>query len=139
MKLGVMLPDLIGSLFKQPATERYPYVRRPAPERLRGKLWYDPAKCTGCQLCVKDCPSDAITLITIDKAAKRYVLEYHVDRCTFCAQCVQNCRFSCIGMSSDEWELASLSKEDFKVYFGRNEDITALMERTARGTADEKE
>jgi formate hydrogenlyase subunit 6/NADH:ubiquinone oxidoreductase subunit I len=139
MKLGVMFPDVISSLFKQPVTELYPFVRKAAPARLRGKLFYDPTKCSGCQLCVKECPSDAITLITIDKATKRFVLEYHVDRCTFCAQCVQNCRFDCIGMSSENWELATLSKEDFKEYLGRDEDITALMERAARGAADEKE
>ena len=36
-----MLTDVFVSLFKRPFTERYPYVVRPAPPRLRGKLLWD--------------------------------------------------------------------------------------------------
>lgn len=127
MKIGAMIGDVVQSLFKEPVTERYPFERKPAPERLRGELIYDPAKCVGCQLCIKDCPSDALELITIDKAAKRFVLRYHVDRCTFCAQCVQNCRFACLEMSHEAWELAALKKAAFTLYYGRDEDIQAFL------------
>ncbi len=136
MKLGAMLGDVLQSLFKRPATERYPFERYPAPERLRGKLYYDPSKCVGCQLCVKDCPSDAIQLITLDKTAKRFVIRYHIDKCTFCAQCVQNCRFECLGMSNDQWELASLKKEPFTVYYGKDADIEALLAKAAQRSMD---
>lgn len=137
MAIGVLLGDLVKSLFSKPATENYPYTRYNAPERLRGKLVYDPEKCIGCMLCVKDCPSDAIELITVDKANKRFVMRYHPDRCVFCSQCVQNCRFSCLGMSNTEWEMASTSKEAFEVYYGREEDIATLLERAARPGLDE--
>jgi ech hydrogenase subunit F len=60
MNLGAMLSDVLGSFFKKNATRLYPFEKRPAPNRLRGKLFWDPAKCTGCQLCIKDCPSNAI-------------------------------------------------------------------------------
>jgi formate hydrogenlyase subunit 6/NADH:ubiquinone oxidoreductase subunit I len=134
MKIGAMLGDVVQSLFKQPVTERYPFEHKPTPERLRGELFFDPTKCVGCQLCIKDCPSDALELITIDKAAKRFVMRYHIDRCTFCAQCVQNCRFACLGMSDKKWELAALKKEAFTVYYGRDEDVQAfLAKESARG------
>lgn len=127
MKIGAMLGDIFRSLFKQPVTERYPFEKKPAPERLRGQLAWNPEKCTGCQLCVKDCPSDAIELITIDKVNKRFVMRYHIDRCTYCSQCVENCRFKCLDMSSEEWELASVKKEPFTVYYGKDEDIEAFL------------
>ncbi|MDD5368563.1 MAG: 4Fe-4S dicluster domain-containing protein [Anaerolineaceae bacterium] len=127
MKIGAMFGDVFQSLFKQPVTERYPFERHPTPERLRGEFQYDPSKCTGCQLCVKDCPSEAIELITLDRVAKRFVMRYHVDRCTFCAQCVQSCRFKCIRLSSEQWELAALSKDAFVVYYGKEEDIEAFL------------
>ena len=128
-RIAAMLNDIVASLFKRPVTERYPFERYPAPARLRGKLMWNPEKCTGCALCNKDCPSNAIELIVIDKKAKRFVMEYHADRCTYCAQCVQNCRFECLGMSPEQWELAALSKEPFTVYYGKDEDVQAILAR----------
>jgi NAD(P)H-quinone oxidoreductase subunit I len=132
MKLGVMWADLVRSLFRRPATEKYPFERRPTPKRLRGALRWNPEKCTGCALCVKDCPADAIELITLDKANKRFVMRYHADRCTFCAQCVQNCRFKCLEMSNEEWELAALNREPFEVYYGEEADVAAFLAQRAR-------
>jgi formate hydrogenlyase subunit 6/NADH:ubiquinone oxidoreductase subunit I len=125
--VGTMLRDVLRSLFKQPATEHYPFEKRPAPEHLRGALQFDPSKCSGCGVCVKDCPARAIELITLDKASKRFVLRYHVDRCTYCAQCVQSCRFKCLAMSDEQWELASLKKEPFTVYYGNHDDVNAVL------------
>jgi Formate hydrogenlyase subunit 6/NADH:ubiquinone oxidoreductase 23 kD subunit (chain I) len=136
MSIGAMLGDIVRSLFKSPATELYPFERKPAPENLRGKLHFDPEKCSGCLLCVKDCPSDAIELITVDKVNKRFVMRYNIDRCTYCGQCVQNCRFKCLGMSSEDWELASVNKASFEVYYGKDEDIAALLARSTEGCAE---
>ncbi len=138
-RFAAMLNDVVESLFKRPITEKYPFERRPAPERLRGKLTWNPEKCTGCALCVKDCPSNAIELITIDKKAKRFVMEYHADRCTYCSQCVQNCRFECLNMSHEQWELAALNKEPFTVYYGKDEDVQAILARFAKPEAPRPE
>ncbi|MFZ1396248.1 MAG: 4Fe-4S binding protein [Candidatus Promineifilaceae bacterium] len=66
MKMGTMLQDIVTSLFRRPVTEQYPFEKRPAPLRTRGMLHWNPEKCTGCCLCNKDCPANAIELITID-------------------------------------------------------------------------
>jgi formate hydrogenlyase subunit 6/NADH:ubiquinone oxidoreductase subunit I len=133
MKLGAMLGDIVGSLAKKPVTQQYPFVKTPGPARLRGKLVWDQTKCTGCQLCVKDCPSDAIEFIIIDKAAKRWVMRYNVDRCTYCAQCVVNCRFKCLSMSNEQWELASTDRDSFLNYYGKDTDVQQILAQTALG------
>ncbi len=138
-RVAAMFTDIFQSLFKRPVTEKYPFERHPAPDRLRGKLTWNPEKCTGCCLCNKDCPSNAIELIVIDKKAKRFVMEYHADRCTYCAQCVQNCRFECLGMSHEQWELAALTKQPFEVYYGKEEDIQTILEKHATAQKAEAE
>jgi formate hydrogenlyase subunit 6/NADH:ubiquinone oxidoreductase subunit I len=138
-RVAAMLSDIVESLFKRPITEKYPFERRPAPDRLRGKLTWNPEKCTGCCLCNKDCPSNAIELITIDKKAKRFVMQYHADRCTYCAQCVQNCRFECLNMSHEQWELAALNKEPFTVYYGKDEDVQTILARFAESETPKPE
>lgn len=137
MKIGAMLGDILRSLFKKPATELYPFVKSPVPEDLRGALQYDPGKCTGCQLCVKDCPANAIELITVDKVNKRFVMRYYPDRCVYCSQCVQNCRFKCLAMSDEQWELATTKRESFVVYYGKDEDVEFLLEKAAKAGVEE--
>jgi len=136
MTIGSMFGDIFKSLFKKPSTEQYPFVRTETPENLRGKLVWDPEKCTGCMLCIKDCPSNGIELLVVDKVNKKFVMRYNIDRCTFCAQCVESCRFGCIEMSDQMWELASIKKEPFEVYYGRDEDIQFLLDNAAKGETE---
>lgn len=136
MTIGSMFGDIFKSFFKKPVTEKYPFVKIDAPENLRGKLIWNPEKCTGCQLCIKDCPSNGIELLVVDKVNKKFVMKYNVDRCTFCAQCVESCRSGCIEMSDEMWELASIKKEPFEVYYGKDEDIQFLVEKAALGKAE---
>jgi formate hydrogenlyase subunit 6/NADH:ubiquinone oxidoreductase subunit I len=131
MKIGTMLKDVSLAFIHRPVTERYPYTRQATPERLRGRLQWDPEKCIGCELCAMDCPSGAIDLMVLDKKAKRFVFCYHLDKCTFCAQCVQSCRHGCLEMSADDWELASLSKEAFTLYYGEDKDVREALAGTA--------
>jgi formate hydrogenlyase subunit 6/NADH:ubiquinone oxidoreductase subunit I len=133
MSIGTMFQDIVESFFKKSATQLYPVERMAPPERYRGVLSFDPSLCTGCRLCVKDCPSDAIELVILDRAAKQYVVKYHMDRCIYCGQCMVNCKFSCIGMSNQDWEHAALNK-DFMVYYGREQDITKYLESLAQPT-----
>ncbi len=121
-KLGTMLPDIAKSLFLQPATQNYPFVRQETVERLRGMLKWDPANCSGCGLCAMDCPANAIQVHMIDRKAKKFYITYHTDRCMFCGQCVVSCNKGSLQMSNEEWELASLDKDSFLIYFGEKPD-----------------
>ncbi len=137
MTIGSMFGDVFKSFFSKPDTQKYPFAPSEPPEHFRGKLIWDPEKCTGCQLCIKDCPANAIELLVVDKVNKKFVMRYNIDRCTFCAQCVINCRFNCIQMSEEQWELASTTKEPFEVYYGRDEDIQFLLENAAKAEITE--
>jgi formate hydrogenlyase subunit 6/NADH:ubiquinone oxidoreductase subunit I len=127
MTIGTMFQDIVESFFKKSATQLYPAERTAPPERYRGVLSFDPSLCTGCRLCVKDCPSNAIELFILDRAAKQYVVKYHMDRCIYCGQCMVNCKFNCIDMSNQDWEHAALNR-DFMVYYGREQDIAKYLE-----------
>lgn len=116
MKPLTMLDNVLRSLFQASATWRYPSQKRDTPTRLRGRLHWTAKGCTGCALCQKDCPANAIELITVDKAQKLFAFRYHADRCTFCGQCVQSCRFNCIELRHGEWELAALKRDTFNIY-----------------------
>ena len=133
MKLGRMLGDVLGSVFRRPATEPYPFRRRPTPLRLRGPVRFTRTRCTGCGVCVMDCPARALRLFTLDKASKRFVMEYHVDRCTFCAQCVESCRQQALWMSHTDWELAAPGSAPLTVHFGEPEDVQQIL---AEGTPE---
>ena len=128
MKIGAMLGNIVQSLFKPPVTVQYPLQASETPERLRGKLIWDYRTCTGCNLCVRDCPANAINLIILDRKEKRFVMEYDENRCIYCAQCVESCRFKSLRMSNTVWELAALKQDAFKVYYGRYDDIRKLVQ-----------
>jgi formate hydrogenlyase subunit 6/NADH:ubiquinone oxidoreductase subunit I len=127
MRIGAMFGEVLRSLVKEPVTELYPIEHRETPDRVRGKLHWDPEKCTGCSLCAKECPANAIDMIVIDKKAKQFVMRYYVDRCIYCGQCVQNCRFDCVDLSKDEWELASETLDPYLVYYGDEAHVAGIL------------
>lgn len=135
MKIGTMFTDILESSFTKSATQLYPVEKIAPPVRYRGELFFDPKACTGCSLCVKDCPSNAIELTILDRAAKRYVMTYHKDRCVYCGQCVLSCKFKCISMSYEAWEHAALEK-NFTVYYGKDKDVTQFLENLTKPVAE---
>jgi len=133
MKIASMFSDVLESLVKAPATQRYPVERTETPALLRGHLHWDPADCIGCSLCARDCPANALEFHVLDKKEKRFVLRYHLDRCIFCGQCVASCRRGCLELSSLEWEMATLSQNGFTIDHGEKNDIAAFNEQLAAG------
>jgi formate hydrogenlyase subunit 6/NADH:ubiquinone oxidoreductase subunit I len=136
MRLGLLLGDLLGSLVRAPATRAYPASRQAAPRRLRGPVVFDRLRCTGCRVCVMDCPASALELFTLDKASKRFVMDYHLDRCTFCAQCVESCKQHALGLSNTDWELAAPARSSLTRHYGEPEDVQqVLAERRSASAA----
>ena len=137
MRIGAMLGDITRGLFSRPFTQLYPFERQPEPERLRGKLVFKAETCTGCKICSRDCPAEALEVVVIDKKAKRFALRFYVDRCTFCAQCKVSCKFDSIELASADWELAGLERCAFAECYGRPEDVAAAaaMESQHGGAA----
>lgn len=125
--LGTMLSDILKAFVSKPATVKYPQSSNDAPPKMRGKVIYDAETCTGCRLCVRDCPAEAIDIIILDRKAKKFVMNYHADRCIFCAQCVESCRFGSIELSDQDWELAETSKNPFDIFYGAPEDVKRVL------------
>ena len=132
--IGVMLGDILKAFFSKPATVKYPQSACSTPPKMRGKVVYDAETCTGCRLCVRDCPAEAIDIIILDRKERRFVMNYHADRCIFCAQCVESCRFDSITLSDTEWELAETSKDPFDIYYGLEEDVKRVLAQKSIAT-----
>lgn len=110
---GAMVEFVLRSLFKKPATINYPFDRKTGmPLNLRGKLLFDASKCIGCQLCVKDCPTNAIRINKIGE--KQFEAEVDLGKCIYCGQCVDSCVKKSLSMSHD-FELATADRGTLKV------------------------
>lgn len=118
-----MLGDILGSLFSKPITVNYPKEPSDSPNTVRGKIVWEPDNCTGCKLCILDCPTSALELLILDKKNKKFVMRYNLGLCIFCGQCEISCIQGCLKTSIGLWELASFDKKAFDIYYGRQEDI----------------
>ena len=102
-------------LGKKPATVAYPFGKLDIDPNYRGKLRFHADTCIGCQLCVKDCPADALKVENIGtKENKKFRAILDLDHCIFCCQCVDSCRKGCLSFTPNI-ELAGLSREDMKL------------------------
>ena len=86
----------LGSLFKKPATVRYPYEKRDIPglfPHMRGHVVNDVENCIMCGMCARVCPADAIT---VDRKAGDWTIDPY--RCIQCSSCVHECPKHCLSM-----------------------------------------
>ena len=112
---GKMVKQVLESLFKKPATSKYPFKKSAMPNHYRGKIIFHPELCIGCKMCVRDCPSNAIIINKV--AEKKFEAEFNLAKCIYCAQCVDSCMKKALE-STKEFELAVLDKKKLKVIFG---------------------
>lgn len=139
MKLIGIIKDAVTSLFKKPATITYPFKEEPVPKRYRARLDYNALKCTGCMLCMRDCPANTIKINVIDRKAKQFVMTYNIGECVYCMQCVFNCRFDALHMTNKNWESASDAKKTFQLYYGKKEHIDTLLAKRDQANPEQSE
>jgi formate hydrogenlyase subunit 6/NADH:ubiquinone oxidoreductase subunit I len=106
-----MIQEVLRSVFRKPATEKYPAVPAPMPQKFRGKLKFDASKCIGCKMCMRDCPTGAITIRKVGD--KQFEADIDLGRCIYCAQCVDSCMKAALEITR-EYELASLDRQKLK-------------------------
>lgn len=111
---GKMVGEVLTSLFRKPATVLYPYFKVKMPNRFRGKIKFTPSLCIGCKLCMRDCPTNCITITKVGE--KQFQAEFDLDRCIYCAQCVDTCPKRALE-ATPEYELAQLQRNKLKVIF----------------------
>jgi formate hydrogenlyase subunit 6/NADH:ubiquinone oxidoreductase subunit I len=111
---GKMLKEVLWSVGKKAATVRYPYAKVTMPPDFRGKLVFDPAKCIGCKMCMRDCPARALEIVKVGE--KKFEAHVDVAKCIACGQCVDSCPKDVLRLTGD-FELAQLVRGKLKVVF----------------------
>jgi len=85
---------IVDAFVEPPETIRYPFEPLNLPAVIRGALVLDTEKCSGCGLCVRNCPADALEL---DKKSRdEFRLIHYPARCAYCGQCEDSCRSGAI-------------------------------------------
>lgn len=113
MKIAVFLPELLRHLFKKPATVDYPFKKLEVPPQFRGTPYLKPELCIVCRACERDCPAEAIEIMSVNEAEKSFRLEIHNDRCIHCAQCVDSCPTAAM-LIDDLFEISTDSRWNLK-------------------------
>ena len=107
-------------MFLPKVTELYPDVKRPLPQRFRGRFafLYDKEDghmlCIGCYACVKVCPPQTIVLETHkgeDRKIKVDKYDINIGECISCANCVEVCPVGALEMTH-EFETATFDQQD---------------------------
>lgn len=106
-------------------TTNYPAVLPKLPDRFRGKLEIDPAKCVnGCTQCVEACPTGAIS----GKGGGGINLD--LGRCIFCTECVEACPAGAIS-NTGEFRMSSRTRDSL-VIAGRENVLAEALDRKMR-------
>lgn len=108
--------ELLKNAVSRPCTLIYPFEKREMPKGSRGRHGYDEAKCTGCGMCSRVCPSFAIELKGLGPKCEG--LRVNLGACLFCQQCEESCPTGAIWLTT-EYELAVINKADEILDFKR--------------------
>jgi formate hydrogenlyase subunit 6/NADH:ubiquinone oxidoreductase subunit I len=108
--------ELLKNAVSKPCTLIYPFEKREMPKGSRGRHEYDEAKCTGCGMCSRVCPSFAIELKGLGPKCEG--LKINLGACLFCQQCEESCPTGAIWLTT-AYELAVINKADEMLDFKR--------------------
>ncbi len=115
--------ELLKNAASRPCTLIYPFEKREMPKGSRGKHDYDEAKCTGCGMCSRVCPSFAIELKGLGPKCEG--LRVNLGACLFCQQCEESCPTGAIWLTT-AYELAVINKADGILDFKRTPRAPAV-------------
>ncbi|ACC98680.1 Ech hydrogenase subunit F [Elusimicrobium minutum Pei191] len=129
------LKEVINNLFTKHSTIEYPYKKIETAETYRARIKFTPENCIGCNICVRNCPANAIKITQINPQDKPQALEggkvipakrkfkcvIDLGRCIYCAQCVESCPKKAL-YASTEFELAAFDKKDLQDEFKHPEE-----------------
>lgn len=120
--------DLLAKVAKQEVALNPPVA---VPPQFRGKIAYDRENCTGCQQCVKICPTRAIEFLPEERKVKIFI-----SRCCFCAQCVDVCPVHTLAMT-DEFLLSSYDKFADELIVTDSGELPGSIKRKAKSAGAE--
>ncbi len=108
----------------QPAiTFQFPKERKPVPDRFRGVLSFHPEICISCEMCVRVCPSDVISMEwkRNEETKKKDLVWYQIDfaKCNVCRLCEEACPTKVKSVHhSNEYEVVFEGRKDALVRWG---------------------
>lgn len=82
-------------MFSPAITVQYPYEKLTLSDRYRGALAFHPDICISCEMCVRACPSNCISLEAKrnEETKKKDLAWYRIDfgKCNYCRLCEEIC------------------------------------------------
>ena len=90
-----MAKIIIKNLFRKPATQMYPLVKKEYYPLTRGKVQNRTEDCIYCGMCQRKCPAGAIE---VNRAEKLWSIDPL--RCITCNYCVEVCPKKCLSMAN---------------------------------------
>jgi NADH-quinone oxidoreductase chain I len=134
---GMRITARYGVDVREEITLQYPEERWEVSERFRGFLHNDIPRCTSCQMCVKVCPVDCVSLEAVRGADKKFVLasyDINIGRCMYCGLCVEACPTKSLTHTSG-YEKASFDRGELILHFV-HEDAGEIKARVAKQVAE---
>ena len=124
-------------MFERKVTLQYPKEKARMADRFRGMLTFHIDECIACDLCVRACPSDCISLESQrNEAGKKIIQNYTIDfgKCNWCRLCEEACPTNPKSVHhTNEYELTFASRDDFKITWLKDGKGTPLVPVNAAG------
>ena len=125
--VAVTTRQLVKNVFtrKDVATRQYPEVRKPYPERFRGRHRLmrrgdGQVRCVACMLCSTACPANCIHIVAgehDDSRIEKYPVSFEIDLlvCIYCGFCEEACPCDAIRMDSGKHPLPSFTRDKQRI------------------------
>jgi len=84
-----LISHILRVLPSRRVTIDFPYGPLELPESFRGQVIVDISRCAGCGICMRDCPTGAITVERL--LDKGVCVRHRYDMCATCGQCELAC------------------------------------------------